>query len=1061
MENPNQEIGSIDLCNNRDITQIQQWNSSPVDTVESCIHELIGLQAINYPDAPAVHSWDDKFSYQRLDNLSSRLAQHLLSLGVGPEVFVPFYIEKSAWAVVAILSILKAGGAFVPIDLGQPLSRLEEIVGQVSAKVLFVSPQGPSSVPGIESIIQVSPAMEQWLPEATALSHVKVKPSNASYIMFTSGSTGKPKGVIMEHAAASTSMVGQLERMRFGPTTRAFQFASFSFDVSLLEILTPLIHGGCVCMPSERERVDSLAQAMTAMDVNWSCMTNTVARLLRPDDVPCLETMFCGGEKVTEDVSQKWAPKLNFNQGYGPTEACIVCTMRPMPPGRNDVHNIGTSISSLSWVVHKDDHHCLLPVGSIGELLVEGPILARGYLNDPDKTANAFIENPAWTVEKGAPVRPRRLYKTGDLVKYNEDGSLTIVGRKDRQVKLHGQRIEPGEIEFQLRQVVSMAAGVDAEVAVEIITTADQRAQQLLAAFIHIFDERKSVMSEPSLGAGPWPLVGEVKARLLDLLPKHMVPSAYIPINNMPMTTSGKLDRAYLRQIGARLSVDKLIGYMGVTRNYRAPISSEEKDLQLLWSEVLAVDANTIGAEDNFFTLGGDSLLAIKMVSLARTHGLTLTFEGIFNNAQLSDMALTMGVLDDLPAETVENFLLVDGFESKETIWEEIISQCGVKAEEVEDYYMTTPTQDEGMRSHIIDPRVWVGKYAYEIPAEYDIGRFRSAWEDVVASNAILRTRFVKLDSVRSVQVVLKETIKWGHGDSLDGYFRHVASLALGFGKPLAHYAIINDVNTGAKYFLWVLHHGLYDGWSVSKLYEQVSRRYHGEAPAPLPGFKFFVKYLLEKDNRASDDFWRDQLSNVTPPHFPLYPSASFYPITTGRVQLNLDLPHRPGSQTTAAMIIQAAWAMVLAEYEQRVDVVFGSSVAGRNEPVRGIESLIGPTMTIVPFHLRVEYNQTAKEFLERVKKKAIAMIPFQQRGLSSIRALSADARAACDIRTYLIVAPFDMTDSFPGLRKVTGQYQQAQQAPFPVVVQCKINREGVLIGIGFDERVTSCKGVS
>jgi amino acid adenylation domain-containing protein len=675
LENPNQEIGSLDLCNDRDVTQIGEWNSSSVDTVESCVHELIELQAIKRPDAPAVRSWDTKFSYQRLDNLSTRLAQHLLSLGVGPEVFVPFYIEKSAWSVVVMLSILKAGGAFVPIDLGHPLSRLEEIVQQVGVKVLFVSPQGPSSIPGIESIIQVSPAMEHWLPEATSLSQVKVKPSNASYIMFTSGSTGKPKCVVMEHAAASTSMVRQRERMRFGSTTRAFQFASFSFDVSLLEILTPLIHGGCVCMPSERERVDGLAQAMAAMNVNWSCMTNTVARLLRPDDVPCLVTMFCGGEKLTEDVCQKWAPKLNFNQGYGPTEACIVCTMRPMPPGRSDVHNIGTSISSLSWVVHRDDHHCLLPVGSIGELLVEGPILARGYLNDPETTANAFIENPAWTVQKGASVRPRRLYKTGDLVRYNEDGSLTIVGRKDRQVKLHGQRIEPGEIEFQLRQVVSTAAGVDNEVAVEIITTTDQRAQQLLAAFIHVVDERKPMIGEPSLDAAPWSLVGEVKARMLDVLPKHMVPSAYIPISNMPITTSGKLDRAFLRRIGARLSMDELIGYMGVTRNYRAPVSAEEKHLQLLWSEVLAVDANTIGAEDNFFTPGGDSLLAIKIVSLARTHGFALTFDGIFNNAQLSDMALTMGLLDDTAAETLENFSLLDGLESKESIWEEVISQ--------------------------------------------------------------------------------------------------------------------------------------------------------------------------------------------------------------------------------------------------------------------------------------------------------------------------------------------------------------------------------------------------
>jgi amino acid adenylation domain-containing protein len=380
-----------------------------------------------------------------------------------------------------------AGGAFVPLDPEHPASRCEEILKQTNANVVLTSSQYFALWKrSASNVVSVNKASMKDLPDGTDARHPTSSPSNAAYIIFTSGSTGQPKGVVLEHKAVSTSCLEHGKAFGFTAQTRALQFAAYTFDACIAEIATTLINGGCVCIPSESDRRNELARVISTMDVNWAFLTPSVARVLDPRDVPSLRTLALGGEHVALSDYSRWAERTQMVNGYGPTECCVFCVALIGTHGLTS-GVIGKSVASVGWVVDPANHNRLAPLGSIGELLVEGPILARGYLNDAEKTSTAFISDPTWLTEgtRGYPGRRGRLYKTGDLVRYNSDGNLVCVGRKDEQVKVRGQRVELGEIEHHVRECMPEAEGV----AVEVVLPGGRKENAVVAAFLQLTDQ--------------------------------------------------------------------------------------------------------------------------------------------------------------------------------------------------------------------------------------------------------------------------------------------------------------------------------------------------------------------------------------------------------------------------------------------------------------------------------------------------------------------------------------------------------------------------------------------
>lgn len=449
-------IGQLEVISDGDVKEITNWNSAELRSVDECIHNLFRPWVDKLPNAKAICAWDMRLTYRELDQISSQLSSKLKGLGVQKGVFVPLCFEKSAWAMVSMLGVLKAGGACVNIDASSffPVMRRKAILNELSATVSLCSPQQFCLLEGmVKNIIIFDDSLLIELSNLTEDYPTTVSPQDAAFIVFTSGSTGKPKAIVLEHSAICSSIKSHGSVMQFNEQSRTLQFAAYTFDISISDIFATLLHGGCVCVPSEYDRLNRLALAINELGVNQACLTPSVATLFQPSDVPSLKKLTLGGEPLTRENIKTWADETHLKNIYGPAECSMWCMGSPGLSLESDESNIGTGLGVNTWITRVENHNQLCAIGMIGELLIEGPLLVREYLNDPERTSAAFIENPRWFTE-ARPETKSRFYKTGDLVRYNVDGTIQFIGRKDSQVKVRGQRIELGEIEHVLRRHV-------------------------------------------------------------------------------------------------------------------------------------------------------------------------------------------------------------------------------------------------------------------------------------------------------------------------------------------------------------------------------------------------------------------------------------------------------------------------------------------------------------------------------------------------------------------------------------------------------------------------------
>ncbi|KAG5951860.1 NRPS protein [Claviceps sorghi] len=578
---PGTTLGEIEIVSPNDLERLWKWNSAVPRPAETCIHDMVGRMVEARPHAHAVCAWDGDLTYAELDRLASVLARRLSELRIGAGAIVPLCFEKSRWTVVGMLAVLKAGAAFALLDPSQPVARLRSIVDQTGSR-LVVSSTTQAALCGslAETIVPIgtayfrstNPAVEPRPPCPA----VSPPPSSAMYLVFTSGSTGLPKGVVVSHEAFCSAVSHQAEPFGYCATTRAYDFSSYMFDVCLLNTFATLAVGGCVCVPSEADRRENLAGSLLSMKVNLLDLTPSVARTLAAhrEKLTDLRTLVLGGEVVrTEDVTG-WPSQVRVLTSYGPAECTPSATINRQSLEPGSKIGIGFGAGAVTWVADAVNHNQLAPLGAVGELLLEGPILGQGYLDDPDRTESAFIRDPAWLLRgwAGHPGRRGRVYKTGDLVRYNQDGSLEYLGRKDAQVKIRGQRVELGDVEHHILQCVP---GIG-QVVVEAISPAEAEstATPTLVAFVRI--ESASASASASCGGraftngnshgdmtgdtnkdtnGACPAMqameidSDARLRLAGQLPSYMLPAAFLRLSKLPSTATGKVDRGRLRDM--------------------------------------------------------------------------------------------------------------------------------------------------------------------------------------------------------------------------------------------------------------------------------------------------------------------------------------------------------------------------------------------------------------------------------------------------------------------------------------------------------------------------------
>ncbi|TNF50883.1 amino acid adenylation domain-containing protein, partial [bacterium] len=577
--NPQQTLSQIPILSPDEKQDILvNWNQTDYPFPEDkTLHGLVEEQMLRTPDAIAAEIGEEKLTYRELDLFSNALAKQLQSAGVGPDVLVGVFLNRSLEMLIALLGVLKAGGAYVPLDPDYPQERLVFMVEDAGVRITLTEKDRLQDLPvKTPEVICIERAKDD---KDDGSVETPVSPQNLAYVIYTSGSTGKPKGVLIPHKAVVNFLTTMKDRPGLTQDDVLFSVTSLSFDIAVLELFLPLIVGGKIVIASGEEVYDgkrllsrlqsSSATVMQATPASWRMLVDSGWSR----DLPI--KVLVGGEALPEELARQLIERSpSVWNMYGPTETTIWSAIYRLEPDR--LNSIGKPIANTRFFV-LDSNLLPVPVGVPGELHIGGAGLARGYLNRPNLTKDRFIANPYGKAGE-------RLYKTGDLVRYHKDGSLEYLGRMDNQVKIRGFRIELGEIESVLNNHETIKECA-------VITYEDKQGNQHIGAYF-VSSTSFSTLS--------------LRNFLRKQLPDYMIPNLFVHLDALPLTPNGKVDRKAL--------VAQSHGTQVRQTQFHPPESAIEKQIADIWTSVLDVDK--VGTGDNFFDLGGYSLLIMEVISL-------------------------------------------------------------------------------------------------------------------------------------------------------------------------------------------------------------------------------------------------------------------------------------------------------------------------------------------------------------------------------------------------------------------------------------------------------------
>ncbi|WBL19053.1 non-ribosomal peptide synthetase [Citricoccus sp. NR2] len=610
VDDPHQFVGNVDLVGDELRGQLESFNETGVAEVPVVLPDLFAQQVSLHPHRPAVSGADGGLTYEQLDRESNRVARYLIDLGVGPESIVAIMLPRGVDALVAILGVIKAGGAYLPVDPEYPLERIDYILNDACPSFVVASSSRGSGRSG-EILVEDRPWRD--VSDSAVEQQDRVRAlgvDDPAYLIYTSGSTGKPKGVLVTHRGLADFVNAESAAFGVGPGQRFMHMASTSFDISVEEIFVTLCSGAELSIvEGAKSSVDAdLTTTIRKVKPTHMSLTPALLATVDPDEVPEGLVVVVGGEACTSSLVDDWSKHHSLFNTYGPTENSVVSTLTgALVPGE-DAPSIGRPFPGTSiYVLDGNLNPC--PVGVTGELFIAGIGLARGYFRRPGLTAERFIADPF--AGDGA-----RMYRSGDLARWNEHGEVVFEGRNDDQVKIRGFRVETGEVEAALLRVPGVAQAT-------VMVREDMPGHRQLVGYV----VASGADVEPAL----------VREQLRQWLPDYMVPAAVVELEKIPLTHNGKTDFRQLPRPeldDARLIVE--------------PESETERVLVQLYSEVLGLDS--VSTDESFFALGGDSITAIQLVNRIRTElNLDLTARLVYNSPSVEALAssLTAG-LDDV-----------------------------------------------------------------------------------------------------------------------------------------------------------------------------------------------------------------------------------------------------------------------------------------------------------------------------------------------------------------------------------------------------------------------------
>jgi amino acid adenylation domain-containing protein len=637
--NPKATVKELPLLTPKEREQLLiSWNNTKTDyPQEQCIHQLFEAQVERTPKAIAVVFEEQSLTYTELNHRANQLAHYLQTLGVGAEVLVGISLERSLEMIIGLLAILKAGGAYLPLAPDYPTERLLFMLEDSQASFLITHSSLLAKLPPYQATLICLDEIEEQIAQYCQDNLQNgLTVSNLANVIYTSGSTGKPKGVMVEHRGLVNLALAQIQSFAVNHNSRVLQFASFSFDACISEILMTFGSGATLYLAQKDALLPGqpLIERLVKNGITHVTLPPSALVVLPKESLPNLQTLIVAGEACSLDLVKQWSVGRNFFNAYGPTEASVCATIAQC--SQDDlIVTIGKAIANVQIYI-LDAFLQPVPVGVSGELYIGGVGVARGYLNRPELTAERFIPNPFYppltplkkggdksyeTFKKGEE-QPSKLYKTGDLARYLPDGNIEYLGRIDNQVKIRGFRIELGEIEAVLSQCPDVQ---NTAVIVREDTPGDKR----LVAYVVLTSDSQITTSE-------------LRQFLANQLPAYLVPNTFVILDDLPLTPSGKCDRRSLPipDDQTRKNIPKI-----------GPRNLVELQLAQIWSEILGI--NDIGIQENFFELGGHSLLAVSLINrIEQKLDKRLPLTSLFQNGTIASLAQLLAQETTQPASS-------------------------------------------------------------------------------------------------------------------------------------------------------------------------------------------------------------------------------------------------------------------------------------------------------------------------------------------------------------------------------------------------------------------------
>ena len=619
MLSPNTEVLKVPIINPAE----REYLASTLNDTHSLynrkklVHQLFEDQAVKFPNNIAIFSDVCRLSYKEVNQRANQLAHLLQDQGVGSEHLVGIALERGVDFFIWILAILKAGAAYLPIDISYPEKRIRYILADSGVELIITESSVLQSLPIKEHRILLSEdylgaeVINQYSKQNINSKTIKLVPSNLAYVIYTSGSTGKPKGVLIEHKGMMNLAYSQSIAFGLSADSIVLQFASVSFDAATSEWLMALTNGASlyICDKLNHHSPEALSNCLIAHCITHLTLPPSILDLLNSEKKYFFEALIVAGESPSAQLVNTWSGKYKMFNAYGPTEATVCASIGSMSPDSSV--NIGKALTNTKIYI-LDPEQKLSPKGAIGELYIGGVGIARGYLNREQLTLERFIDNPFVTGEK--------LYRSGDLVRYQYDDNVEFIGRVDNQVKFNGLRIELEEIEYQLQKIDDIKNAV-------VLTLGEAGELKRLVAYVQLEDNSTKNYREKTL---------RFKKELAGQLPHYMVPSAFKIISEWPLTNNGKVDRLTLSTFESAI----------VQCDYVAPENKTEKVLVKLFSDILKTPAIQLSVLSNFFEVGGNSLLMIKLIARVNNEfKLNISTASIINDLTVTDMA---NVIDGL-----------------------------------------------------------------------------------------------------------------------------------------------------------------------------------------------------------------------------------------------------------------------------------------------------------------------------------------------------------------------------------------------------------------------------